>query len=184
MASRTSAWKARALAGVACAVAGLSLAAGPGARPEPALAAEARTVVIVRHAEKDSAGGEDPALSAPGEARARDLARLLGASGVTHLFASEYRRTEETLAPLAAGTGLTVAERPARESERLLEELRGLPAGSLAVVAGHSNTLPGLVRGLAGRGPETIGDDEYDRLFVVTHGSGCEPALLELRYGD
>lgn len=188
MASRPPTWTRRALLGLACALAGLSAAAGPSQegpqQPAAPPAEAARTIVLVRHAEKDPAGGDDPALTPAGEARAALLARSLERSGVTHLFASEYRRTRETLAPLATRTALAVAELPARDLERWLAELRGLPAGALAVVAGHSNTVPALVRGLAGRGPEAIGEDEHDRLFVVTLAAGCAPALLELRYGD
>lgn len=187
MASRSPNWTRRALLALCCALAGLAWAAGPSrARPDPGApsAALARTIVLVRHAEKDPAGGDDPALTPAGEARAVLLARTLGASGVTHLFASELLRTRATLAPLAESTSLAVAQLPARDLERWLAELRGLPAGALAVVAGHSNTVPAIVRGLAGRGPEALGDDEHDRLFVVTLAEGCEPSLLELRYGD
>lgn len=158
-----------------------SLAASRARPQDPSDGSRPVVVVVVRHAEKAQDGGDDPPLSAAGEARAERLARLLGASGVTHLFASEYRRTAATLAPLAQARGLEVAERPAREGERLLAELRALPAGSVAVVAGHSNTVPALVRALCGAGPEGLRDDEYESVFAVTLARGCAPALLELR---
>jgi phosphohistidine phosphatase SixA len=109
-------------------------------------------VFLLRHAETaaPTGGGGDPELSEPGKARAQQLARLLGKAGVTHLFASEYARTQATLAPLAGALGLKVETVPAGESARQVAALRALPPGSVAVVAGHSNTVPALVEALGG----------------------------------
>lgn len=163
----------------------------PAAAPEQAL-----TVVCVRHAEK-APDGRDPALTPAGTERAAALARLLGHAGVTHVFASEFRRTRATVAPLAAAAGLTVTVVPAGDPAAQVAALEALPAGAVAVVAGHSNTVPGLVAALGGAieglaeheryGP-MLADDEYDRLFVVTrHGradAAPRVATLELRYGE
>ena len=147
------------------------------------------TVVLVRHAEKRADDPRDPSLTEAGEQRAAALADLLGAAGVTHLFATEYKRTQETLAPLAARTGLTVTARPAKDLAGLVEALQALPADALAVVAGHSNTVPLIARAL-GVEPRDLVDspagkvlDEavFDRVYVVTHARGVRPELLELR---
>jgi len=50
-------------------------------------------VVIVRHAEKAANGGNDPDLSSAGRARADELARILKDSGITTVFATEFKRT-------------------------------------------------------------------------------------------
>jgi len=151
-----------------------------------AQAGEATTVFLVRHAERADDDPRDPHLSETGRERAAALAGLLGHAGVTHLFASEYRRTIETLEPLAARTGVEIVVTPAREGERLSKALRALPGGSVAVVAGHSNTVPELVRGLGGSLTETTLDEaQYDRLFVVLLSSDPEAAAirtLDLRY--
>lgn len=167
------------------------LAAGP---QEPAAG---RTVFFLRHAEtaEPTGGGGDPALSEAGRARAAALARLLGHAGVEHAFASEYRRTQETLAPLAEAGELSLRELPAGDPQPWLAALEALPPGAVAVVAGHSNTIPTLVHSLGGAiagleehpryGP-VLGHDEYDRLFVVhlpPAGARATPQLVELRYG-
>jgi phosphohistidine phosphatase SixA len=129
----------------------------------------------VRHAEKETGGENDPQLTAAGLQRARALADLLSRETVTHLFATEYRRTRDTLVPLAKKAGVEITVVPAREPQRLLEKLAALPAGSLAVVAGHSNTIPGLVEALstpathedAAPAVEPIREDEHDRLYIV-----------------
>lgn len=152
------------------------------------------TVILVRHAEKAVDDPRDPSLSEAGQARAEDLARLLAHARVTRLLASEFRRTQRTLAPLAERLGLAVETIPAGDTERWASELGQAPPGSTTVVAGHSNTLPALARSLGvslpdlqtNAQPPVLGDDEYDRLFVLTlppPKTDIPAAVLELRYG-
>lgn len=166
--------------------------------PAPAATSEASvslaTVIFTRHGEKATDDPRDPSLSPAGEARAQALAALLARAGVTHLFATEFRRTQATLGPLASATGVTVTVVPAGAPDQLVAALRELPAGAVAVVAGHSNTLPGVIEALGGRVRDAsasgvqqmLADDVYDRLFVVTlprAPATGEAATLELRYG-
>ncbi len=93
----------------------------------------------------------------------------------------------------AAPLELEVALIDAANPEAQLTALRALPAGAVAVVSGHSDTVPGLVEALSGTlrkpvdaqtGGPMLGHDEYDRLFVVTLPA-CEGAatkVVELRY--
>ena len=155
-----------------------------------------RTIILVRHAEKSGAGDpRDPELSPEGKARAEALARTLARAGVTRLVASEFKRTQATLAPLAEKLGLEVDTRPAAALDPLAAELARSEPGSVTVVAGHSNTLPTLAARLgvelsgttSGSQGEQLGDDEYDRLFVVSlppDGAPVRPSLLELSYGE
>jgi len=172
------------------------------APPSGALALEAVepvVVFLVRHAEKGADDPRDPGLTDAGRARAAELARVLGDAGVTHLFATEYRRTQETLLPLAEAVGVEVEVVGARAFDAQMERLLALEPGSIAVVAGHSNTVPALTRQLsraertaAGRDlAEHLEEDEYDALFQVvlpppgrrTGEAAALPKLLELRYG-
>jgi broad specificity phosphatase PhoE len=149
------------------------------------------TVLLLRHAETAASTLEnrDPPLSEEGRQRAQDLARLLGHSGAAHLFASQFERTQATLAPLAEALEVVVHEIDARDSARQVEALRALPPGAVAVVCGHSNTVPALVATLGGEldGLEdgNIAHDVHDRLFAVTLPAteGAATAVLELRYG-
>jgi phosphohistidine phosphatase SixA len=166
----------------------------------PVVAADAGLVlaVLVRHAEKGAGDPKDPPLSAAGLARARLLDRHLAAAAPTHLFSSPYARTRATLAPLAERCGLEIAECAAADVALLASRLRALPPGSIAVVAGHSNTIPAVASALGaplrGLTPEgTLREDEYDRLLVVAIPAGrsgespTEPAAgvaLDLRYGE
>jgi len=143
-----------------------------------------KTIVVVRHAEKAAEPKDDPNLSEAGAERAKRLAAMLGKSGVTHLFASEFQRTQQTLALLAVQSGVQVQIVSARQPEGLVSALDSLPRGSLAVVAGHSNTVPALLEKLTGgQFKTTLADTEYERLFIVTvWGPGKESRAIELRY--
>ncbi|HEX9795107.1 MAG TPA: histidine phosphatase family protein [Planctomycetota bacterium] len=163
----------------------------PPARQAPVL------VFLLRHAEAATASAtpRDPELSPAGAARAKALARLLGDAGATHLWASQLQRTQATLTPLAAVTGVGVGVIEAQDAEAQLAALRALPAGAVAVVCGHSNTIPALVEGLGGsvaglesdpRNGRTLHHDSYDRLFLVTLPRTAQAAVrsVELRYGE
>ena len=154
-------------------------------------------VFLVRHAEKDADGSRDPGLSAAGLDRATALAEKLAHAGVTHLYATQYRRTRQTLAPLGRRSGHDVEVIEAQDAQAQLRALRDLPAGSLAVVAGHSNTIPALVCDLGGRSEDLdcseagakFDESEYDRLYLVIlpppGTSDRSPwRTLSLRYGD
>lgn len=153
----------------------------------------ARTVILVRHAEKESAPKDprDPGLSEAGQERAENLARLLGASGAQFVFTSDLERTRATVAPLAAKLGVTSAALPAAQSETLVARLDALAPGSVAVVCGHSNTVPRVAEllgvKLAGlvvdRGMPMLADDSYDRVFVITRPASGPAACVELNYG-
>lgn len=157
--------------------------------PEDAAPAVPVTIICTRHAEKASAEARDPELSEAGEARAAELARLVGSAGVTHLFSTEYRRTLDTLGPLAELSGVEVETYSPRDLGAFAELLAALPPGSIAVVSGHSNTTPALVRALGGRTPSLgegdLDESTYDRLWIVTIPAvePASPASLELRYG-
>jgi broad specificity phosphatase PhoE len=152
--------------------------------PAAPLAAQAQpvTVFVVRHGEKGP-GTPDPSLTDAGRDRAAQLARVVGDAHPTALFATEFKRTQETLAPLAAATGLPVTVILARDVDGLVAKLRALPAGSRAVVASHSNLVDQIVEKLSGVRMTALTDADYDRLVVVTLLDGGKGEAVVLRYG-
>lgn len=137
-------------------------------------AAAQQLVYLVRHAERADGGAgagsmtseTDPLLSKAGEERAARLAAMLADARVTAIYATEYRRTQDTAKPLAARIGLTVRSNPAREGEALIAKLKKDHANDVVLLVGHSNSIPALIKALGGQ-DITIRDDEYDNLFVV-----------------
>lgn len=66
----------------------------------PVVASAEQSIIIVRHAERQSGEGDD-SLSEAGRHRAERLALILKDAGITHIFVSDLRRTLETAQPLA-----------------------------------------------------------------------------------
>lgn len=171
----------------------------PPAKPAPAAPAapatpqlpKPRTIILVRHAEKVIDDSPDPALSDAGKARSALLAKMLSQAGVTHIITSEFKRAKDTAEPLATALSLKPTPHPARDAMGLAGRLTGLPDGSIALVVGHSNTLPMIAKScgvtLKGLKDESnLRDDEYDRMVILTVYSpdtkSRSVADLELRY--
>lgn len=138
-------------------------------------------VYVVRHAEKADESADAP-LSSAGVARARKLAAMLENAGITHVFTSERRRTAETAAPLATARHLSAQQVAAADLRGLTQKLSALGPHDRALVVGHSNTVPDLLRALHVDTPITIGDAEYDNLFIVVPRDNAAPTLLRLKY--
>lgn len=156
----------------------------------PSACRHGKVFVLVRHAEKASNTEKDPSLSERGKERAAALASMFASAGVTRLVATPYKRTQETLAPLASRIGRTVEVRPADRTADLVSELRGAPDGAVVVVATHSNVLPDLARQLgtvelSGVVDGALPEDDFSRVVAITQGCGAtRPVVLELRSGD
>ncbi len=134
-------------------------------------AAAEPTIFLARHAEKAEAAADpkNPELSAAGRARAESLARMLKDAGAVAIFATEFTRTQQTAEEVRRATGAAITIVPAKETAALLEKLKAVQGN--AVVIGHSNTLPEILKALGVEKPVTIADDEYDNLFIWNRNS-------------
>lgn len=146
----------------------------PGQRVSgSALPARDTLIVLVRHAEKATDDPTDPSLSSAGRARAQALAQVLAGSKVDAIYATQFRRTRDTAAPLAQSLNLEVQVRPidvataAGYSKELAEHIRRTHAGQVVLVVGHSNTVPDLVAELSGVTVPPIAESEYTRLYAI-----------------
>ena len=161
-----------ALVAVALAVSACRSAAAPASPTAGSV-----LVVLVRHAEAEPDGTRDPGLSAAGRRRADDLALSVYQAGLEAVYATEYRRTQETARAVAARAGLDVTVVPYGSgpveayAERLAAEIRariGRSSGAHAVlVVGHSNTTPALAQALLGSAVPPIAEDEYGRTITI-----------------
>ena len=141
-------------------------------------AGAAPVIFIVRHAEKASSGDKDPDLSVQGQKRADALAHILQDSQITSVFVTEFKRTQETGAPTATAAHSTPTVVPANDIGALVEKLRALKGNALVV--GHGNTIPDLLRTLGVATAANIPDDDYTEIFVVLVGD--TPQLFRLHY--
>lgn len=147
-------------------------AAGPSSADAPL------EFVVVRHAEKATAG-DDPPLVAAGHARAAAIAATLAGAPVVAVYSTAYARTRETAAPIAALHGLPVTPYDARQpADAFAALLRGTHAGGTVVVVGHSNTAPAIAAALCGCEVAPMEETEYDRLLRVRVPSGGDATLV------
>lgn len=170
-------------------LAACTAAQSAGPRAEAASPPSASTVVLlVRHAEKASEGGNDPALTPAGQQRAQALLEVAGSAGVSAIYTTQYRRTHETAQPLADKLGVPVTERAISagaeaHATELTREILAQHRGETVLVVEHSNTLPSILAELARVQIPQLGDNEYDRLFVVVVPPSGPARLILSRYG-
>ncbi len=137
------------------------------------------TIILVRHAEKADATSTDPELSDAGKERAQKLVKMIGKYRPGAFYSTDFKRTRETIAPLAAKRKKDVKIYDARKPKELVDEIM---EGKIKrfVVAGHSNTIPGLVN-LIGKKDlfKNLDDSEYTVIWVLRLKNG-KVRMLEL----
>jgi phosphohistidine phosphatase SixA len=150
----------------------------------PAPAFSAVTVFLTRHAERAGGGGamaNDDPLSPAGRERADLLARMLADAGIIKIFVTEYKRTQETAAPLARKLNVVPTQIAGSNHAALAAAIRAVNSGAV-LVSGHSNTLPDIITALGGPAIPKIAEDEFDNLYILTI-SGKDITLTRLHYG-
>jgi phosphohistidine phosphatase SixA len=152
------------------------------------------TVFLVRHAEKEDEPKQDPPLKKEGVARSQELARLLSTANIKAIYTSQFVRTKQTAEPLTAKTGvnvttLTLKPNPANlrliadeSTAELVNKILQRP-GESALVIGHSNWIPDVIKMLGGDVVPTVDEQKFDDLFIVTvYGKG-KAKVVQLKYG-
>jgi phosphohistidine phosphatase SixA len=146
------------------------------------------TVIIIRHAEKDSSvSATDPPLSTAGEARAALLARMFGDAKhpghVDAIYVSPALRNRQTAAPLASQLGIEETVVPGDDPQALASRVLREHRGGRVLIVGHSDTVPKIVAALSGDPniPE-IDAQEYGTMYIVTVPRIGNANLLRLNY--
>jgi broad specificity phosphatase PhoE len=147
--------------------------------------AAAQTIFVVRHAERADASaggapmmGSDPDLSEAGKARAQSLAAVLKDARIATIYTTEFKRTRQTAEPLAKAVGIEPSLVSSRDMPALVEKVKAATGNVLVV--GHSNTVGEVIKSLGVSDPVTLGDTDYDNLFVVVKGE--KPVLVRLHF--
>ena len=148
-------------------------------------AQQARTIYLVRHADKVSEETDSP-LSDAGRVRAKCLAKTLEDAQVQQIFTSDLQRTQQTAAPLAEKVHLKPVAIPIARPDDVVAAIRSSKAKSILVVW-HDATLPKILSALGAPEITPIAHTEYDRFFVLTlagDGKDSKPGFAALRYCD
>jgi phosphohistidine phosphatase SixA len=137
---------------------------------------DSKTIIVVRHAEKLSDGSRDPLLSDVGYQQAQALAQVLTDLTVSQAIASNYHRTQLTLKPLVDAHNISLTTVSTKEGiEAHIAEIVALVQSSNgnSVIAGHSNTVPLIIKALGGPQIATLDESSYGELYQLTiHPSG------------
>jgi phosphohistidine phosphatase SixA len=149
--------------------------------------ANSTTVIVIRHAEKESATATDPPLSAAGQARAELLARMFGETQgpgrLDGIYVSATVRSQSTAAPLAARLGITPVVAPTDDSKRLAHRVLHDYNGKRVMVVGHVNTVPDIVAALSERSDiPKMDEKDFGVMYIVTVPRIGHANVLRLSY--
>lgn len=142
-------------------------------------------IFLVRHGERNSSGMSAAAmnaepLNAKGEQRAKCLAETLGNAGITQIYVTDIKRTQQTAAPLANELHLQPRILPKASSGELVKDLKSGTGNALVV--GHADTLPTIIQQLGAGTVPAFADQDYDRLLIVPMVDGKAQALTTIKY--
>jgi 2,3-bisphosphoglycerate-dependent phosphoglycerate mutase len=145
------------------------------------------TVMIVRHAEVEQ-GVENPGLSPAGRLRAKELVRLLGDVDVTDsvdaVFATRWRRTQETAEPLARHVDTVLQIVNPAELEKLQTVLLDEYKGQVILLVLDANDLQPVVAQMKGsKVLRMTAPGEHDSLYVLSVPWFGKVKTLQFHYG-
>ena len=129
------------------------------AAPPPAPA-----VFVMRHL-NTPAGERDPDLLPEGRRIAELVPTWFGPVRPRAIYVSDFRRTRQTAAPLAARLGLEPIVYDPADTPRLIARVRAGPLPALIV--GHSNTVPDIVAALGGTRPAPLVHENFGDIWRV-----------------
>jgi phosphohistidine phosphatase SixA len=148
--------------------------------------AQVTTFVVARQAEKPLGTIEDAPLAPPGELRAQRLAQLLSARGpgrIAAIYAVDPQRTRQTVAAVESRLGLVANVESATDPEGLAARIEHAHFGASVLIVAPPTYMTALVRSLSeNRDLPSIGENEYDVVYVVSVPAFGRPSLLRLSY--
>ncbi|MFN6964732.1 MAG: SixA phosphatase family protein [Pyrinomonadaceae bacterium] len=148
-------------------------------------AAQNKTILLVRHAEKDtseSVDQNDPPLTDAGRARAERLLAILKRYKVGTVYSTDFRRTRETAGPVARRRGLNVETYDAKKPDELIDRIMKSKTKRFLIV-GHSNTVPGLANLLLKKKVfANLDDAEHGVIWLVRIKNGAVVKTQVLTY--
>ena len=143
------------------------------------------TVILVRHAEKKlEPDNQDPDLTPEGVQRAQEIARVFRDASITAIYATQYKRTQQTVKPLTDRIGVPVTLLDSNQTDELVNQIQTHHRGQTIFVSGHSNSVPAIVSVLSNEKFPEIPDSEYDNLFIVTIYRFGKAKVTKLKYGN
>ena len=147
------------------------------------------TIIFVRNADTETtaAADGDPPLSSLGHRRAELLADVIEdidvIAGVDAIYASEFRRTKQTAAPIARRLDVEVLIADPYRVEEFMAEVLREHKGEIVLVVTHGDILAPLVEELHGsKNIPPMDDVGDDNIYIVTIPWFGKVKTLRLHY--
>lgn len=135
-----------------------------------ASAQDNKTIVLVRHVEKDNsttADKVDPELSEIGLRRAERLVEILKKYKTGEIYSTNFKRTRKTAEPIAAKRKIEIKIYDAAKQNELVERINASKYKNILVI-GHSNTTPLLANLLIKKEVfKQVPDTEFGVIWVI-----------------
>ena len=132
--------------------------------------------ILFRHAEKQS--GDDPLLTAEGENRARNLAKVIEGLTEFSVYSSDYNRTKATVEPILSQYNKELKIYDPRKLSDFSNKLKESKNATF-LIAGHSNTTPQLANKLCNCDVfPAIDESDYTNIFVVVQSDTVSRTFL------
>lgn len=169
----------------------LALAAAPWHHAAAQRQQKPTVIIVVRHAEKDTSdpAARDPVLTAAGERRARELARVIRRRNVDAIITTQLRRNVLTARPAAEAFHITPDVFQAVADGRqtgigMAQRVRERYMGKTVLVVGHSNTVAATIEALGGPRIKDVCDTAHSNLFMLVLYPDRTPRFTHTHYGD
>lgn len=150
-----------------------------------AAVAQNKLVILVRHGEKavlESDENPDPELSEAGKQRAERLVKTIGKYRPGAFYSTNFRRTRDTIAPFARERHKDIKIYDAKDPKALIDEIMASKTKRF-VVAGHSNTIPGLANLLGGKALfKNLEESEFGAIWLIRIEDGKVKNIKILPY--
>lgn len=144
-----------------------------------------KLIILVRHGEKAEMEGEgnpDPGLSDAGKARAQRLIKTIGKYRPGAFYSTDYARTRDTITPLAQKRKKQVEIYDPRQPADLISKIMESDTKRV-LIAGHSNTVPGLANLIAKKQLfRNLEESEYTVIWLIRIKDGKITKLELLDY--
>ncbi len=128
--------------------------------------AQDKLILLVRHAEKVDASA-DPELSEAGKERAQRLIKAIGKYRPGAFYSTDFKRTRATVTPLASKRKKPITIYDPRKPQDLISVIMQSNT-KRHVVAGHSNSVPGLANLIAKKEIfKNLDESEYTVIWLI-----------------
>jgi broad specificity phosphatase PhoE len=150
-----------------------------------AAVAQKKTIILVRHAEKDispTADKVDPELTAEGAARAQRLVKTIKKYKPGAVYSTNFKRTRNTAAPAAAWRKVTVETYDPRKLPEVVARVL-TSKYKRHLIVGHNNTTPALANLFINEEKyKTLPESDYGKVFIIKLKKGKVKSVEVIDY--